>query len=390
MADLNKTYYCKVCGRTMDTDQFYTSNRLDRYPDDGKLPECKKCITRHVDNWNPKTYLWILEEINVPYIEEEWNTLLERYGKDRTKVTGMTILGRYLSKMKLNQYKNYSWEDTKKIKAEMDARKRDVMARQGYTGEEIEEALAASRTPERPVELEAAREEPAPIDAFEPVGFEDDLTEEDKTYLAIKWGKTYKPYEWVQLEKYYQEMMQSFDIQTPSHEDYLKLICKTSIKAHQLIDLGDIEGFQKMSKVYDALMKSAKFTAVQNKAEAGEFVNSISELVLLCEKEEGFIPRFYTDKPKDRVDETLADLRGYTNTLVTEEMNLGNLIESAVKALQREAEREEDEDIDDEDEIMDMDSLDELKDDDFAEHYEFLEQEAEDDALTMMEMLKEE
>lgn len=390
MADLNKTYYCKVCGRTMDTDQFYTSNRLDRYPDDGKLPECKKCITRHVDNWNPKTYLWILEEINVPYIEEEWNTLLERYGKDRTKVTGMTILGRYLSKMKLNQYKNYSWEDTEKIKAEMDARKRDVMARQGYTGEEIEEALAANRTPEKPIELEATREEPAPIDAFEPVGFEDDLTEEDKTYLAIKWGKTYKPYEWVQLEKYYQEMMQSFDIQTPSHEDYLKLICKTSIKAHQLIDLGDIEGFQKMSKVYDALMKSAKFTAVQNKAEAGEFVNSISELVLLCEKEEGFIPRFYTDKPKDRVDETLADLRGYTNTLVTEEMNLGNLIESAVKALQREAEREEDEDIDDEDEIMDMDSLDELKDDDFAEHYEFLEQEAEDDALTMMEMLKEE
>ena len=390
MADLNKTYYCKVCGRTMDTDQFYTSNRLDRYPDDGKLPECKKCITRHVDNWNPKTYLWILEEINVPYIEEEWNTLLERFGKDRTKVTVMTILGRYLSKMKLNQYKNYSWEDTEKIKAEMDARKRDVMARQGYTGEEIEEALAANRTPERPAELEATREEPAPIDAFEPVGFEDDLTEEDKTYLAIKWGKTYKPYEWVQLEKYYQEMMQSFDIQTPSHEDYLKLICKTSIKAHQLIDLGDIEGFQKMSKVYDALMKSAKFTAVQNKAEAGEFVNSISELVLLCEKEEGFIPRFYTDKPKDRVDETLADLRGYTNTLVTEEMNLGNLIESAVKALQREAEREEDEDIDDEDEIMDMDSLDELKDDDFAEHYEFLEQEAEDDALAMMEMLKEE
>lgn len=389
MADLNKTYYCKVCGRTMDTDQFYTSNRLDRYPGDGKLPECKKCITRHVDNWNPKTYLWILEEINVPYIEEEWNTLLERYGKDRTKVTGMTILGRYLSKMKLNQYKNYSWEDTEKIKAEMDARKRDVMARQGYTGEEIEEALAANRMPEKPVELEVTREEPAPIDAFEPVGFEDDLTEEDKTYLAIKWGKTYKPYEWVQLEKYYQEMMQSFDIQTPSHEDYLKLICKTSIKAHQLIDLGDIEGFQKMSKVYDALMKSAKFTAVQNKAEAGEFVNSISELVLLCEKEEGFIPRFYTDKPKDRVDETLADLRGYTNTLVTEEMNLGNLIESAVKALQREAEREEDEDIDDEDEIMDMDSLDELKDDDFADHYDFLEQEAEDDAKTMMEMLQE-
>ena len=389
MADINKTYYCKTCGRTMDGDQFYASNRLDRYPDDGKLPECKKCITRHVDNWNPRTYLWILEEIDVPYIEDEWNKLLERYGKDRTKITGMTILGRYLSKMKLNQYNMYKWEDTEKIKAKAEAEKRDVMARQGYSGEEIEQAIAADFTPAKPIGMdEPTREEPAPIDAFEPVGFEDDLTEEDKIYLSIKWGKTYKPYEWVQLEKYYQEMMQSFDIQTPSHEDYLKLICKTSIKAHQLIDLGDIEGFQKMSKVYDALMKSAKFTAVQNNAESGEFVNSISELVLLCEKEEGFIPRFYTDKPKDKVDETLADLRGYTNTLVTEEMNLGNLIESAVKALQRQAEQAEDEDVDDEDEILDMDTLDELKDSDFEDHYDFLEQEADEDMLTIEEILK--
>ena len=389
MADINKTYYCKTCGRTMDGDQFYASNRLDRYPDDGKLPECKKCITRHVDNWNPRTYLWILEEIDVPYIEDEWNKLLERYGKDRTKITGMTILGRYLSKMKLNQYNMYKWEDTEKIKAKAEAEKRDVMARQGYSGEEIEQAIAADFTPAKPIGMdEPTREEPAPIDAFEPVGFEDDLTEADKIYLSIKWGKTYKPYEWVQLEKYYQEMMQSFDIQTPSHEDYLKLICKTSIKAHQLIDLGDIEGFQKMSKVYDALMKSAKFTAVQNKAESGEFVNSISELVLLCEKEEGFIPRFYTDKPKDKVDETLADLRGYTNTLVTEEMNLGNLIESAVKALQRQAEQAEDEDIDDDDEILDMDTLDELKDSDFEDHYDFLEQEADEDMLTIEEILK--
>ena len=37
----------------------------------------------------------------------------------------------------------------------------------------------------------------------------------------------------------------------------------------------------------------------------------------------------------DRVDETLADLKFYTKTLVTEEMNLGNLIENAVKEMQK-------------------------------------------------------
>jgi hypothetical protein len=51
---------------------------------------------------------------------------------------------------------------------------------------------------------------------------------------------------------------------------------------------------------------------------------------LLCERED-FIPRFYVSEPKDKVDETLADLRGYTHRLVTEEMNLGNLIEQAIK-----------------------------------------------------------
>lgn len=384
--------YCKTCNRTMDENQFYLSKRVDKYPPNGKMPECKKCLTRHVDNWNPETFLWILEEIDVPYIEEEWTTLVERYCKDRSKVTGMTVLGRYLSKMKLKQYKDNVWADTEKLKAEAEARKVKAMTERGFTGEQIEEALAAGTMPEKPEgwdENPAEAEETSSIDLLEPVDFTDELTEEEKIGLAIKWGKTYRPYEWVQLEKYYQEMMMSFDIQTPSHEDYLKLICKTSLKAHQLIDLGDIEGFQKMSKVYDSLMKSAKFTAVQNKAESGEYVNSISELVLLCEKEGGFIPRFYTDEPKDKADQTLRDLRGYTHKLVTEEMNLGTLIEGAVKALQRQAEQVEDEDIDDED----LDFLEEteraLRDDDFEEHFEFLEHQAEEDEALLRELLGE-
>ena len=373
--NISKTYYCKTCNRTMDEDQFYTSRRLERYPNDGKLFECKKCSTLLVDNWNPQTFMHILEEIDVPYIEDEWNKLLEKYGQDRSKLTGMTILGRYLSKMKLKQFRDYTWDDTERIKAEADAHKAEVMARQGYSGEEIEKAIAAGTQPPKPEGFDESAAAAPTVDTLEPEFFNDDFTEEDKKYLTIKWGRTYKPSEWVQLEKYYQEMMQSFDIQTPSHEDYLRLICKTSLKAHQLIDLGDIEGFQKMSKVYDSLMKSAKFTAVQNKAESGEFVNAVADFVLLCEKE-GFIPRYYVAEPKDKVDETLADLRSYTHTLITEEMNLGTLIEGAIKKIQAEEEREEDEDIDDDDDININEML---TDNDFTEYFEFLESESEAD-----------
>lgn len=387
----SKTLYCKTCNRTMDEGQFYQTKRLDKYPE-GYLPECKKCLTRHVDNWRPETYTWILEEIDVPYIEEEWTTLLDRYAKDPRKTTGMTILGRYLSKMRMKQFSNLTWADTERLRQEADAKKAEVMARQGYSGEEIENAISTGTMPEKPEDFKTAAETnaaPAPIDLMEPEFFNDDLTEEDKKYLTIKWGKTYRPYEWVQLEKLYQEMMAAFDIVTPAHEDYLKLICKTSLKAHQLIDLGDIEGFQKISKVYDTLMKSAKFTAAQNKAESGEYVSAIDEFILMCERE-GFIPRYYVDEPKDKPDETLADLRNYTHRLVTEEMNLGNLIESAARTMAREEAKEEDEDTTDIDDL-DMTSIEEevLSDGDFLEHYNFIEQQQAEDEETMRELLGE-
>jgi hypothetical protein len=65
-----------------------------------------------VDNFSPETYLWILQECDVPYIPDEWNKLLQSYGKDKSKLTGMTILGRYLSKVKLKQWREYRWKDT--------------------------------------------------------------------------------------------------------------------------------------------------------------------------------------------------------------------------------------------------------------------------------------
>jgi hypothetical protein len=198
-----------------------------------------------------------------------------------------------------------------------------------------------------------------------------DLTDEDKRYLLIKWGKAYKPEEWVKLEQLYKEMEESYDIQGAGHEDILKLVCKTSLKANQLLDIGDVDAAQKMVKMYDGLMKSGKFTAAQNKAENGEYLDSIGELVVICEKE-GFIPRYYTGGPNDRVDETLMDLKNYTHSLVVDEMNLGNLIENAVKQMVEQESKEEDEDVEEE---LEYDNLDELKDEDFADFGEFIEEE---------------
>ena len=373
-------YYCKKCNRTMGAEQFYGSNNLNKYPE-GKLDSCKKCISMHVNNWDPGTYTWILQECDVPYVPDEWMKLLEKYGQDKSKVTGMTILGRYLSKMKLKQYKDYRWKDTEFLQEIADAKIEQTMKRQGYGAAEIAVAIEKNKTivPEEGYDPFAVSAQPDYFDEIcEGEELQIDLTDEDKTYLRLKWGKAYKPEEWVKLEQLYEEMMSSYDIQGAGHIDTLKLVCKTSLKANQLIDMGDIEGFQKMSKVYDSLMKSGKFTAAQNKAEQGDFVDSIGELIEMCEKQ-GYIERYYIEQPNDKVDLTIQDMQRYTRTLIEEETNLTLMVEKALKENEKEDQAEAEASVEDIVDDIDL-SLEDLertiKDQDFSDFEDFLEEEA--------------
>ncbi len=392
----DKLYYCEKCGRTMSGDQFYSSLNLEKYPNDGKLPVCKKCLTMHVNNWDPETFLPILEEIDVPWVPEEWNVLLRKYGQNRLEVTGTTILGRYISKMRLKQYKDYRWKDTEYLQELANHRIEETMKRQGYSAAEIDEAIRKGYMP-APAEPtpppEEKTEEPAQtgnsgqfswsgvINEQTPLTAEEiGLTEEDVAYLRLKWGNLYKPEEWVKLEQLYNDMMESYDIQTAGHIDTLKLLCKTSLKANQLLDIGDVEGYQKMQKAYDSLMRSGKFTAAQNKAESGEYVDSISELVLVCERD-GFIPRYYVDQPNDHIDLVLKDLQGYTKTLVTEEMGLGNMIENALKQIEQDKEKEETSDELSADEYDDLfnENAEMLNAEDFVEYNDFIDSDVNED-----------
>ena len=384
-----ETYYCEKCNRTMNGTEFYSSNNLEKYPNDGKFPVCKKCMTMHVDNWNPDTYLWILQESDVHYVPDECNKLMEKYGRDPQSMTGMTILGRYLSKMKLKQFKDYRWKDTEFLQQMANNKLEQTMKRQGYDAQQIATAIEKSSITIPEGELKEPVYAPPPDAPTEDyfaqqsgeVEQELDLTDEDRTYLRLKWGKTYKPEEWVKLEQLYEEMMASYDIQGAGHKDTLKLICKTSLKANQLIDIVDIEGFQKMSKVYDSLMKSGKFTAAQNKAESGEFVDSIGELIELCEKE-GYIERYYVEQPHDKVDLTIQDMQRYTRTLIEDETNISTMVEKALRENAKEDEEKaknaESDIVDDAD--LSIEELEKtIKDSDYTDFEEFKEQESAQD-----------
>ena len=398
----DKTYYCEKCNKTMAAEQFYTSNNLEKYPDDGKLKQCKKCITLHVDNWNPDTYLWILQEVDVPYVPDEWTTLLARYGQNKAKVTGMTILGRYLSKMKLKQYKDFRWKDNDFLQELANSKIEQTMKRQGYDAAEIAEAINKATfslpegdlTPPPPPITDTVDELSAYPNNVLSQQVEDelvsDLTEEDRIYLCMKWGKTYRPDEWVRLEQLYTEMTNSYDIQSAGDLNTLKLACKSSLKANQLLDIGDIDGAQKATKMYDSLMKSGKWTAAQNKTEENELIDSVGELVALCERD-GFIPKFYVDAPKDKADRVIQDMQKYTHDLIENESGLSIMIERAIKQMDEEEEKikaaAEAGDESDEDAMFNYDNT-TFELEDYSEFNDFQSEQTTEDEEYMLSLLK--
>lgn len=341
----------------MDESQFYT------YRDGSKVELCKKCLTMHIDNFNPDTYVWLLEKMDVPYVPSEWNSLRDKaFAKDPRKMNGMSVFGKYLSKMKLRQWKDYHWSDTEKLKAEDDKKRelyledhpelaaREAQLQMQFRRGDISEAQYNTfmSTAELNNQLPPAYvsgtngannyalgSNPFMENNFIPEEELNDpaseLTKEDKIYLAMKWGRTYQPGEWVELETKYNEMMNSFDIQDSDTIGTLILTCKTYLKMNQALDCGDVDGFQKLSRVYDTLRKSAKFTAAQNKEQKNDFVDCIGEMVAYCEKNGGEIPRYEIKVPNDIVDKVIADLKEYNRSLIYEDKALAQQIENYIK-----------------------------------------------------------
>lgn len=382
--------YCTKCGKMQKDVQFYT------YRNGDKTEMCKKCLTLHVDAFNPDTFLWLLEKLDVPYIEEEWNTLRDKaYQKDPTKVNSTSVFGKYLAKMKLVQWNKYHWKDTEKIKQEKEEIRENYLKehgieevdkktlRQQYLNGEITESQYKTLLPVDPSETLPPSQQPGVgsnpfpqsniLDGVETPASQ--LTHDDKIALAMKWGVSYNPDQWIKLEKTYTDMMKSFDIQDADTKNTLIVLCKTYLKMNEAIDIGDAETYLKFSRAYDSLRKSSKFTAAQNKEEKGDFVDCIGAMVAYCEKEGGRIPRYDFSVDHDIVDTVIKDMKDYNRSLVYQDTALAQQIENYLR--KREAAEQQKKDKE-EAAKRGMDDV-ELIDEDYSAHYANIEADKEND-----------
>lgn len=354
---------CSKCQRVMEDTKFYSKK------DGQKFDMCKQCLTMHVDNYNEDTYLWIIEQADLPWVPSEWNAIRQKqYAKKGRKMNGMSVVGKYFSKMRLNQWKKYNWATSAEAQEEANLNKQFKEEQQKQLEQKLKEdyekgqitqsqyrTLASSSFQKqhqymmRPADYE---EDPVGKDnTFREQYFlsEEDLpdpaaelTKEDKQYLAMKWGRNYKPSQWLLLETKYTQMMNSFDIQDADSKNTLMFICKTYLKMDEAIDIGDVESYQKLSRVYDQLRKSMKVTAAQKKEENNQFIDSVGQLVAFCQKHGHKIPEFQIKAPHDIVDKVINDMKSYNRTLIYEDKALARQIEDYIKEARAAAARKKD------------------------------------------------
>lgn len=190
------------------------------------------------------------------------------------------------------------------------------------------------------------------------------------------------------MEETYTKYANEYELNV-DRELTLKQICKLELKMDQALDVGDTGAYKSLQQSYDALRKSSKFTEVQNKEGQTRYLDSIGELVRFCEREGGLIDQLPDpdEYPEDKIDFTIKDMKAYIRNLVTNELGLGDLIESYVKKLE-DAEREKEKSLDAglytsiEEELADQ-----VTPQEEIEFQEYLDNEVEEEAARLLEML---
>lgn len=129
-------------------------------------------------------------------------------------------------------------------------------------------------------------------------------------------------------------------------------------------------------------MKAAKFAESQYKKDGKEnFVDSLGELVAYCEKEGGQIPKFEIKTDQDIIDAVIKDLKDYNKSLIYEDKALAREIEEYIKNKQT-AEQMKRDRI--EAEKIGLEKL-ELKDEDYEDFRQTIEEDIEHDSLLSKE-----
>lgn len=260
---------CVSCGKKKVSTSFYSSN--SKMFGDGKVPICKLCLSKQVNEDDISTVKDILRQIDKPFIFMVWKSAYES-PKD--------TFGNYMKIINsLPQYKNMTYDDS------------------------VDEITNET------VDVD---------DAFED-SLDDDLGESNikiNSDVKLKFGSGYKNEEYVKMEKFYQDMMATHEITAPQHKEMLIEICKVNIQKDRTLREGDYTSYKKLSDASKTLIADAGFRpADRTTGSEATGIRTFSQIFEEIEKD-GFITPVPIHVNEDILDRTIMYIQNYTRRLL--------------------------------------------------------------------------
>jgi hypothetical protein len=262
----------KVCSscKTPRGHQFFWKVSSPMFPD-GMINICSQCVRKQIDVEDIEAVISFLRQIDKPFIQSYW---------DEAVKSGKYPLGEYIRKA----------NSLSQLKA------KDFNNSDGINGVGKVD-LSSAKSPDSIENVKG-----------EVIEYSDELVN--------KWGIGYKKDEYLRMEKFYQDMRLTHEIQTPVHVNKLMELAYLTIELGRLRQERDIPNYTKLAKTIEDMEKNAGFRPVDRQGIDGATgIKSFAQIWEEVEKR-GFRkpPRPVFDE--DVVDAMIVSLANYYNRLV--------------------------------------------------------------------------
>lgn len=269
---------CERCGGSYGPENFSKTNSF--FFKDGYLPICNTCITDYLkeNDFNWRAVDKVCQWSDIPFIPKEWERLREMNEDEN-------IFQVYSMIFQSKEYDNLNWGDYYEQFKEL------------KDNELIEDELPK-------------------------------LRDEKFRRLKEKWGPNYDDEALLYLERLYEGILKTQNVNGALQVDQALKICKMSYEIDCRIRAG--ADFDKILSSYDKMVKTAEFIP-KNVKNINDF-DTMGELIKWFEKK-GWKNKYYDGVTRDIVDETIKNFQSFNQRLYTNESGIGEEISKRIEAL---------------------------------------------------------
>lgn len=269
MKEITKSKVCSSCGKTKSISKFYKVNS-DLFAD-GRISKCSDCIDRDVDEDDLGQVMELLRMINKPFIRNTW----ESAKADTQRTVGLYV--RWVNS--LSHLRNKKYSDGENVTVDKDS-----------------DIIDANK-----------------IEAIETSEGVEIVYDES---LAFKWGAGFTKLETLKLEKYYQDMLNTFTVTAPSDRDILIQLAKMSVIRDKALMSNNIADHTKLSKTISEMMMSAKLRPADRRGQDEQRgIKSFNQIFEEVESK-GWVAPPPPVFDEDIVDQMLVSILNYYNRMV--------------------------------------------------------------------------